>query len=126
VPAKRLEKPMVKSFFAIATAALLSTTYVPAQELTKECAADIKAACGDVAPGGRAMRSCLNSHLADLTQPCQAVIVGSATIASRCRADVATMCANVKPGEGRIESCLLAHHTKLSSACLDVMVGSGQ
>ena len=61
--------------------------------------------------------------------PRQAIIVGSATIASQCRADVATMCANVVPGDGRIESCLLTHHTQLSPDCLDVMartVGSGQ
>jgi len=121
---------MVRGIVAIATVVLLSTTYATAQQqLIKECAADIRAACGDVAPGGGAIRSCLNSHLADLTRPCQVVLIGAATVASQCRADIASICANVQPGEGRIEACLLAHHTQLSPGCLDVMartVGSGQ
>ena len=121
---------MVKSVAAIATVVLLSTTYAAAQErVIRECAEDIRAACGDVAPGGGAIRSCLNSHLADLTRECQVVLIGAATVASQCRADIASKCANVQPGEGRIEGCLLAHHTQLSPGCLDVMartVGSGQ
>ena len=43
---------MVKSIFVLATVTLLSTTYAPAQELIKVCAEDVRAACGDVAPGG--------------------------------------------------------------------------
>jgi hypothetical protein len=120
---------MVKSILVLATVTLLSTTYAPAQELIKVCAEDIRAACGDVTAGGGAIRSCLNSHLADLTRECQAVLIGAATVASQCRADIASKCANVQPGEGRIEGCLLAHHTQLSPGCLDVMartVGSGQ
>ena len=121
---------MVRGIVAIATVVLLSTTYAAAQErVIRECAEDIRAACGDVAPGGGAIRSCLNSHLADLTRPCQVVLIGAATVASQCRADIASICANVQPGEGRIEACLLAHHTQLSPGCLDVMartVGGGQ
>jgi hypothetical protein len=119
---------MVKSIFVLATVTLLSTTYAPAQELIKVCAEDIRAACGNVAAGGGAIRSCLNSHLADLTRECQVVLIGAATVASQCRADIASKCANVQPGEGRIEGCLLAHHTQLSPECMDVMartVGSG-
>jgi len=121
---------MIKAIAAIATVVLLSTTYATAQQrVIRECAEDIRAACGDVAPGGGAIRSCLNSHLADLTQPCQAILTRAATVASECRGDVAAMCANVVPGEGRIEACLLAHHRQLSPGCLDLMgrtVGSGQ
>jgi hypothetical protein len=57
---------MQKIIFAIGAGVVLSTTYTMAQQgqIREECAADIRAACGDVAPGG--IRSCLNSHLADL------------------------------------------------------------
>jgi hypothetical protein len=66
---------MQKIIFAIGAGVVLSTTYTMAQQgqIREECAADIRAACGDVAPGG--IRSCLNSHLADLSRPCQAVLV---------------------------------------------------
>src|SRR3974390_3696205 len=106
---------MIKAIAAIATVVLLSTTYATAQQrVIRECAEDIRAACGDVAPGGGAIRSCLNSHLADLTRPCQVVLIGAATVASQCRADIASICANVQPGEGRIEAFFSAHppHTR--------------
>jgi len=61
---------MQKIIFAIGAIVLLSTTYTMAQqrEVISECAADIRAACGDVPPGAGSIRSCLNSHLADLTR----------------------------------------------------------
>ena len=108
---------MRKSFCAIGAIMLLSTTSAMAQQggLITQCAADIKAACGDVAPGGGAIRSCLNSHLADLTRPCQAVLVGAAAVANECRGDIRAMCADVQPGGGRIEACLQPHLTELSA-----------
>ena len=120
---------MQKIIFAIGAVVVLSTTYTVAQQgesIREECAADIRAACGDVAPGG--IRACLNSHLADLTRPCQAVLVGAAAIASECRGDVSSLCGGVQPGGGRIEACLQSHLRELSAPCIDSMartVGSG-
>ena len=119
---------MQKIIFAIGATVLLSTTYTMAQQgqIARECAADIRAACGDVAPGG--IRACLNSHLADLTRPCQAVLVSVAAVANACRADVSSLCAGVEPGRGRIEACLQSNLTKLNPPCIDVMartVGRG-
>ena len=122
---------MQKLIFAIGAIVLLSTTSTMAQQqaVIRECAADIRAACGDVPPGGGAIRSCLNSHLADLTRPCQTVLIGAAAVANECRGDIRTMCAGVEPGGGRIEACLQAHLTELSPTCMDVMartVGRGE
>ena len=121
---------MLKTIFAIGAVALLSTTYAMAQQgVIRECAADIRAACGDVPPGAGAIRSCLNSHLADLTQPCRTVLVGAAAIANECRGDIRAMCGDVQPGGGRIEACLQSHLNELSPACVDVMartVGRGE
>jgi hypothetical protein len=67
--------------------------------------------------------------LADLTQPCRAVLVGAAAVANECRADIRAMCSDVQPGGGRIEACLQANLTQLSAPCVDVMartVGRGQ
>ena len=119
---------MQKIIFAIGAIVLLSTTYTMAQQgqIARECAADIRAACGDVAPGG--IRACLNSHLADLSRPCQAVLVAVAAVANACRGDVSSLCGGVEPGRGRIEACLQSNVTKLSAPCVDVMsrtVGRG-
>ena len=122
--------PLLKSTFAIGAIVLLSATSAMAQQgqIVRECAADIKAACGDVAPGGGAIRSCLNSHLAVLTQPGGTFLIGAAAVASECRGDVQAKCGDVQPGGGRIEACLQSHLTELSAPCMDVMartVGSG-
>jgi hypothetical protein len=122
---------MQKIIFAVSAVALLSTTSAIAQQgqIMRECAADIRAACGDVAAGGGNIRSCLNSHLADLTRPCQVALIGVAALANECRGDVAAMCGGIEPGGGRIEACLQSHFTELSPGCVDVMartVGRGQ
>ena len=119
---------MQKSILAIGVIMLLSTTFATAQqrEVMRECAAEIRASCGDVPAGG--IRSCLNSHLADLTRPCQVALIGAAALANECRGDVQTLCGNVQPGGGRIEACLQSHLTQLSPSCIDVMartVGRG-
>jgi Cysteine rich repeat len=122
---------MLKTVFAMGAVVLLSTNVAMAQQqaVIAECAADIRAACGDVPPGAGAIRSCLNSHLADLTQPCRTVLVGAAAVANECRGDIRAMCADVQPGGGRIEACLQANLTSLSPPCVDVMartVGRGE
>ena len=123
--------PVQKIIFVIGAIALLSTTTAMAQQgqVIRECAADIRAACGDVPAGAGAIRSCLNSHLADLTQPCRAVLIGAAAVANECSSDIRTMCGGVQPGGGRIEACLQSHLTEISAPCMDVMartVGRGQ
>ena len=90
-------------------------------QVIRECAADIRAACGDVPAGAGAIRSCLNSHLADLTQPCRTVLIGAAAVANECSSDIRTMCGGVQPGGGRIEACLQSHLTEISAPCMDVM-----
>ena len=121
---------MLKTVFAMGAVVLLSTNFAMAQQqaVITECAADIRAACGDVPAGGGAIRSCLNSHLADLTQRCRAVLVGAAAVANECRGDIRAMCGDVQPGGGRIEACLQANLSQLSGPCVDVMtrtVGRG-
>ena len=114
---------MLKNIFAIGAIVLLSTTSSMAQQraVARECAADVRAACGGVQPGAGRIRACLNSHLKDLTPPCQAILVRAAAVGRACRGDIRTICADVKPGGGRIEACIQSHLTELGAPCRDVM-----
>jgi hypothetical protein len=114
---------MLKNIFAIGAIVLLSTTSTMAQQraVVTECAADVRAQCGGVQPGAGRIRACINSHLADLTKPCQAILVRAAAIGKACRGDVSKICAGVKPGEGRIEACIQSHLAEFSAPCKDVM-----
>ena len=107
---------MLKNIFAISAIVLLSTTSTMAA-VAKECAADVKVQCGGVQPGAGRIGACINSHLKDLTPPCQAILVRAAAIGKACRGDVRTICAGVKPGGGRIEACIKSHLTELSASC---------
>ena len=110
------DRLMLKNIFAIGAIVLLSTTSTMAA-VPKECAADVKAQCGGVQPGAGRIRACINSHMKDLTPPCQAILVRAAAIGKACRGDVRKICAGVKPGGGRIEACIQSHLTELSASC---------
>ena len=120
---------MQKIIFAIGAIVLLSTTYTMAQQ--REVEGNVPLISGrrvETCRRAGSIRACLNSHLADLTRPCQAVLVGAAAVANECRGDISSMCVGVEPGGGRIEACLQSHLTELSAPCIDVMartVGRG-
>ena len=89
---------MLKSIFVIGAIMLLSATSATAQQrgVVRDCAADVRAACGGVQPGDGRIRACLNSHLKDLlTPPCQAILVRAARVGKACRGEVRTICADV-------------------------------
>ena len=110
---------MRKNIFVIAAIVLVSATSAMAQQrgVVRDCAADVRAACGGVQPGDGRIRGCLNSHLKDLTPPCQAILVRAARVGKACRGELKTICADVKPGDRRIEACIQSHLTELSASC---------
>jgi hypothetical protein len=114
---------MLKTIFAIGVVILLSVTSTIAQQRTvaKECAADVRTQCAGVQPGAGRIKACINSHLKDLTAPCQAILVRAAAVGKACRGDVRKICPDVKPGGGRIEACVQSHLTELSAPCQEVM-----
>jgi hypothetical protein len=69
-----------------------------------------------VQPGGGKIRACLKTHLKDLSEGCQTVVL-KAVNAKACAADVKQFCAGTKPGEGRLEACIKAHVADVSDAC---------
>jgi hypothetical protein len=89
--------------------------------VAKACADDIKTQCQGVQPGEGRIKACIKSHFADLSQPCQAVLMKAAAIGKACGADVKKVCAGVKPGGGRIEACVKSHMADLSDPCKDAL-----
>ena len=108
------------SFIAISPLFLAAMLLLPCSmasaALTGACLKDAKALCAGVQPGGGKIRACLKTHLKDLSEDCQTVVL-KAVNAKACAADVKQFCADAKAGEGRIEACIKAHFADLSDAC---------
>ena len=104
-------------------AAMLLLPSSASAELTGACVSDAKALCAGVQPGGGKIRDCLKSHVKDLSDGCQAVVL-KAVNAKACAADVKQFCADTKPGEGRVEACMKTHVADVSDACKVAMANA--
>jgi hypothetical protein len=114
----------MKTLTCIATfgAALFMTNSAFAQStVAKACAADIKAQCADVKPGGGALKDCVKAHFSALSADCQVAIVRAAAVGRACKADVKQFCADVKPAKRVIADCLKSHAADVSGGCKDAM-----
>ena len=110
------------SFLFLAAMLVLPSSMASA-EVTGACLSDAKALCAGVQPGGGKIRDCLKSHVKDLSDGCQAVVL-KAVNAKACAADVKQFCADTKPGEGRVEACMKAHVADVSDACKVAMANA--
>jgi len=84
---------------------------------------DVKAQCAGVNPGEGRIRACLQTHLKDLSEPCQKLALKAAT-AKACAADVKQNCAGTKPGRGRIQACMKDHLADVSEPCKEALAGA--
>ena len=85
---------------ALGAALLMTHSAFAASAVAKACAADIKAQCADVKPGGGKLKDCVKAHFSDLSADCQVAIVRAAAVGRACKADVKQFCADVKPRQG--------------------------
>ena len=106
---------------ALGAVLLMTHSAFAASTLAKACAADIKAQCADVKPGGGRLKDCVKSHFSDLSADCQVAIVRAAAVAKACKADVKQFCADVKPTKGAIAGCMKEHTAEVSDSCKDAM-----
>lgn len=91
------------------------------------CQEDVKRLCGDVHPGGGAIKDCMMSHQNELSQGCKDKMADhkkhfeekKKEIEAACGADIKQYCANVTPGEGREIACLKSYSDKISAGCKD-------
>ena len=84
----------VTSSLCLAAMLLLPSSMASSVELTGACLKDAKAQCPDVQPGGGKIRDCLNTHIADLSDDCKAVLVKAINVKA-CADDAKKLCAGV-------------------------------
>jgi hypothetical protein len=97
------------------------------------CKADVKKFCGDLQPGGGAIRDCMKKHESELSQACKDNIAEAkqkiqekmAAIKDACKQDLQKYCANVTPGEGREMACLKSYSDKISASCKEKLPKGG-
>ena len=65
-------------------AMLLLPTSMASAELTGACLKDAKALCAGVQPGGGKIRDCLKTHLKDLSEGCQTVVLKAVNAKGLC------------------------------------------
>jgi hypothetical protein len=111
--------------FGALAAALLTTHSAYAASVAKVCAADIKAQCAGVKPGGGKLKDCVKAHFSDLSADCQVAIVRAAAVGKACKADVKQFCSDVNLGKGAIQDCMKSHASDLSDGCKDALAKAG-
>ena len=98
---------MMKTIVAIGTVILLSAPVAIAKDWSiGACAADIKARCADVKPGGGRIKDCVKTYAAEFSEACKARLARVAEINKACTTDVKESC----PGKDR--SCILKYRQR--------------
>ena len=111
----------IRSGLVILAALLLLGSVAVAQQESKPCAGDIKTLCVGIQPGEGRIKTCIKSHLTDLSPACQDRLLTVAVSGKVCKADVAKLCAGIEPGTGGIRACIKSHMAEVSEPCRDAM-----
>jgi hypothetical protein len=103
---------MRKSILVIGAVALLFASAAMAKERSMgACAADIKAKCAEVKPGGGRIKDCVKTHTAELSDACKERLARVAEISRACTTDLKESC----PGKER--SCILKSIGNVKDQC---------
>ena len=111
----------MRSRLIILAALLLPGSVAVAQQESKPCAGDIKTLCVGIQPGEGRIKTCIKSHLTDLSPACQDRLLTVAVSGKVCKADVAKLCAGIEPGTGGIRACIKSHMAEVSDPCREAM-----
>ena len=95
----------IRSGLVIWTALLLSGSVALAQG-GNPCVGDIKKLCSGVQPGAGRITACIKPHLTDLSEACEARVLGVGVNGRLCKPDVAKLCGGITPGTGGIRACI--------------------
>ena len=103
---------MMKSIVVICAVVLLSAPVATAKERSfGACAADIKAKCAEVKPGGGRIKDCVKTHAAEFSDACKARLARVAEISKACTTDVKESCPGKEP------SCILKSIGNVKDQC---------
>jgi hypothetical protein len=109
----------MKSIMVIGAVVLLSAPVAMARERSVGvCAADIKAKCADVKPGGGRLKECVKTHAAEFSDPCKERLARVAEISKACAVDIKESC----PGKER--SCILKNIGTIKDQCKEALAQS--
>src|SRR6476646_6640871 len=110
---------MIKTMIAVGTALLLLSSAASAQQraLANACATDIKSVCQGVQPGQGRVATCVRTHFADLSEPCQTAMMKAAAVGKACKTDVKQLCAGTPVGGGQVAACMKSHASEISEPC---------
>ncbi len=111
----------IRSGLVIWTALLLSGSVAVAQQAGNPCDADIKKLCAGVQPGAGRLTACIKPHLTELSEGCEARVLGIGVNGKLCKPDVAKLCGGIAPGTGGVRSCIKSHLAEVSDPCKDAM-----
>ena len=103
------------------TALLLSGSVAVAQQANNPCEGDIKKLCAGIQPGAGRITACIKTHLTELSEGCEARVLGIGVNGKLCKPDVAKLCGGIAPGTGGIRSCIKSHMAETSDSCKDAM-----
>jgi len=78
------------------------------------CGGDIKKLCAGIQPGEGRITACIKSHLTDLSESCEARVLGVGVTGKLCKADFTKLCAGVAPGTAGIRACIKSHMAEVS------------
>ena len=114
---------MLKHAFAIGIALLFLGSAANAQVrgVSRACAADIKALCAGIQPGGERIVGCIKSNFEKLSEPCQSQMLQLAAIRKACSFDIRRFCAGTQLGAGRVAECMKPHLADVSDTCKEVL-----
>ena len=103
---------MMKSIVVICAVVLLSAPVATAKERSfGACAADIKAKCAEVKPGGGRIKDCVKTHAAEFSDACKARLARVAEISKACTTDLKESC------PGKVRSCILKSIGNVKDQC---------
>ena len=105
---------MMKCIMVIGAVMLLSTPVAMARSVGA-CAADIKAKCAEIKPGGGRIKDCVKAHAAEFSSACKARLARVAEIGKACTTDVKESC----PGKER--SCILNSIGSVKDQCKEAL-----
>ena len=106
---------MMKCIMVIGAVMLLSTPVAMARSVGA-CAADIKAKCAEIKPGGGRIEDCVKAHAAEFSSACKARLARLAEISKACSTtDVKEIC----PGKER--TCILKNIGSVKDQCKEAL-----